>query len=97
MGELVFATTGSDAAPQLVRAWSMLMLLAVLGVASLTVLWVLFVIRRQRAMKPRRKRQVTSRLSAWDEAATRAEPWEGPDPADLDALDDPDDDRGSPA
>ncbi len=89
MGDLIIATAAPDAAPQLLRAWAMLLVLAVLGVASVTVLWVMFVIRRQRGSKPRRKRQVTSRLSAWDEAGTRAEPWEGPDPADLDALDGP--------
>ncbi|MEQ8769867.1 MAG: hypothetical protein RIB60_05085 [Phycisphaerales bacterium] len=90
MGDLLLATATQDAAPQLLRAWTMLLLLVVLGVASVTVLWVLFVIRRHRAGKPRRKRHVTSQLSAWDEAATRVEPWEGPDPADLNSLDDPD-------
>ncbi len=88
MQDLVIATTSHDAAPMLLRAWSMLLILVMLGVASVTVLWVLFVVRRQRAGKPRRKRHVTSQLSAWEEAAARAEPWEGPDPADLDALDD---------
>ncbi|GJM18734.1 MAG: hypothetical protein DHS20C14_09470 [Phycisphaeraceae bacterium] len=77
------------AAPLLAQAWFLILLLVILGVASVTVLGVLFSLRRHRAAAPRRKRQVTSKLSAWDEAAARVEPWEGPDPADLD---DPDED-----
>lgn len=72
------------------RASFFLLLVLVLGVGGLTFLGVLFSIRRHRAAAPRRKRQVTSRLSAWDEAAARAKPWEGPDPADLEDPHEPD-------
>lgn len=70
------------------RLWTVLAALTALAVVCLTVLALMLSARRHRLAAPRRKRQVTSALSAWEEAGARAEPWAGPDPADLDALDD---------
>jgi len=82
------ATTPPPPHEAFVRLWMVLAGLSVLAVVCLTVLAAMLSMRRHRLATPPPKRQVTSRLSAWEEAGTRADPWQGPDPADLDALGD---------
>lgn len=71
----LLATTPDPARVEaFVRLSTVLMGLAVLGVISVTVLALGHSSRRRRLGRQRRARQVTSRLSAWEEAGARADP-----------------------
>lgn len=73
-----------------IRLWMTLLGLSITAVLLITGVALLLVLRRHRLSAPRQRRQVTSRLSAWEEAGSRAEPWAGPDPADFDEEPRPD-------